>query len=323
MGPAHLCDGIAGYPQPPFDPSNQSSFVLDHPNTYTIKSLSTNAIYYAAYKAMGEMGREIQAPIAETQLYEKKAFALKNNINKNFWLADKGRYGYLILADGKIDSSQEGIGISYALMFGIPDSEQAKQLFKNITLMPQGIPCVYPHFPRYNDAQPGRHNNIVWPMICGFWGFAAARYHRESVFTFELENEAHLALDTNKGNGNFREIYHPITGNADGGWQSGHQWKSCDHQTWSATAFLRLVFYGLFGMNFEPDGITFAPYLPDGYGEARLTNLKYRNTILSIIIKGKGSIVKSFQINGEQTGRYIVQADMQGKQDVIIELAGE
>jgi len=313
MGPAHLCDGIAGYPQPPFDPANKSSFVLDHPNTNEMKSLSSNAIYVEAYKALSEMGKELKVSKNEINSFVKKETALKQNINTHFWNLEKNNYGYLILKEGTKDISQEGIGISYSLMFGIPSKKQAALIFKNTVLTPQGITCVYPHFPRYNDEQTGRHNNIVWPMISGFWGYAAKINKQYKIFNAELENQAHLALDTDKGNGNFREIYHQISGKPDGGWQSGHQWKSCDHQTWSATAFTRMVLYGLFGVEFRPDGIVFTPYLPKEYKEITLENINYRNAELSIKVKGAGDVIKSFTINGKKNKKVYLSAELTGK----------
>jgi hypothetical protein len=321
MGPAHLCDGIAGYPEPPYAPANKSSFVLDHPNTNEMKSLSTNAIYVAAYQSLALMGKELQAPAGEVKEFIKKEIALKNNINKHFWNKEKNRYGYLILKDGKKDLSQEGIGIAYSLMFGIPDKEQAKLLFKNIVLMPQGITCIYPNFPRFTDEKPGRHNNIVWPMISGFWGYAAKEYKEYKIFTSELENQAHFAMDADKGNGNFKEIYHAITGKPDGGWQCDHQWKSCDHQTWSATAYTRMVLYGMLGISFETNGISFAPYIPAGYGDVTLENIKYRNAEIKMKVKGAGDIIKSFSINGKKAKKAFLPAGVEGKQIIEIEMA--
>lgn len=157
-------------------------------------------------------------------------------------------------------------------------------------------------------------------MISGFWGYAAKITKHYNIFQAELENQAHLALDAEKGNGNFREIYHPISGKPDGGWQSDHQWKSCDHQTWSATAFTRLVLYGLIGINFEPDGIAFTPYLPKDYYEISLDNIKYRGANLTINVKGIGDIVKSFTINGKKNRKAFLSAKLKGNIFIEIEV---
>jgi len=323
MGPAHICDGIAGYPEPPYDPKINSSFVLDYPNTNEMKAFSTNVIYFAAFKALAQMGKELKVSEADIKMFEDKSAALKERINKNFWIDEAGRYGYLILKDGKKDNSQEGVGIAYALIFGVPDKKQTEQLFKNTFLMPQGITCVYPGFPRFTLQDPGRHNNILWPVINGFWGYAARLNKQYNIFCIELENQAKLAIYHDKGTGNFREIYHPIYGDPYGGWQSGHLWESCNHQTWSATAYLRMVMNGMFGMNFETNGIAFAPYLPAGYGTVTLEDIKYRSANITVKIKGAGDVIKSFSINGKKVKKPLLPANAKGKQLVEITLASK
>src|SRR5664279_3471887 len=46
MGPSVFNDGIAAYPEPIYEKTINSSFVLDHPNSHKIKCLSTNCVYY-------------------------------------------------------------------------------------------------------------------------------------------------------------------------------------------------------------------------------------------------------------------------------------
>jgi hypothetical protein len=78
----------------------------------------------------------------------------------------------------------------------------------------------------------------------------------------EVENLAELA----DSSGEFYETYNAQTGVPDGGWQTGSHWASEPDQTWSATAYLRMVYDDLFGMNFTTSGITFQPTLPAGWG---------------------------------------------------------
>ncbi len=320
MGPSHLCDGIAGYPEPPQDSRNGSSFVLDHPNTKPMKALSTNAIYYGAYRCLVEMAQELNQPAKEADEYRAKAARLREAINARFWLEKENRFGYLILHDGTLDRSQEGMGVAYALIFGLCDKDRARLFLANTRRMPQGITCVWPNFPRFTDNKPGRHNNMVWPMLSGFWGYAAAMHGDMKAFQFELENNAHLALDRDKGNGNFREIYHAISGAPDGGWQSGTHWGSCNHQTWSATAYLRLVLYDLVGLDFQPGGLLFKPHLPAGYGTVKLENLHYRSMVLGITAGGAGDQIKSFRLDGHASETALVPAALTGKHSVEIEM---
>ena len=75
------------------------------------------------------------------------------------------KLNYLIDHTGSVDSSQEALGYSFAVIFGITDPDQSSELISSATTSKYGIPSLYPDFPRYSPAKPGRHNNILWPMI--------------------------------------------------------------------------------------------------------------------------------------------------------------
>lgn len=319
-GPSVFNDGIAGYPEPIFDPKNSSSSVLDHKNSKTIKCLSTNSIYYGAYISIYEMGKLLKLSSNINNEYLAKADELKKNILKYFYNPEENKFNYLIDNQGKIDNSQEGLGNSFAIIFGIVNKEEAQKIIQKIHVSSFGIASIYPDFPRYSPEKPGRHNNIVWPMVNGFWAKACKQSESFDKFFFELKNLASLAMDTDKGNNNFREIYNPYTGKPDGGWQSDRTWESCNHQTWSATAFISMVLNGMFGMNFENDGIFFSPYLPDNFGQVEIKDLKYRNAQLNITISGSGSHIKSFNVNGKGNKMFFVPANSTGTMNIEIEL---
>jgi cellobiose phosphorylase len=151
-------------------------------------------------------------------------------------------------------------------------------------------------------------------MVEGYWGDAAARVGDTQGFARAMQGMAGLALGTG---GNFYEIYNGTTGKPDGGWQVGHEWVSQPDQTWSATAYLRMVYMDLFGMRFKPSGIAFAPVLPKGWGNATLRGVRYRGAVLTIELQGAGNRVKGFWLDGKKmrkawfagtlTGRHVVK----------------
>ena len=104
----------------------------------------------------------------------------------------------------------------------------------------------------------------------------------------------------------------------DGGWQVGWQWVSEPDQTWSATAYLRLIHLGLLGVRYEPDGLWFAPDLPDGWGPVRLSGLDYRNMALDITLAGAGRRVTALTVDGRPGN--LISADLTGRHEVRIEL---
>jgi len=326
MGPSVFNDGIAAYPEPIYEPNNYSSGVLDHKNSYHIKCLSTNCVYYGAYIALSRMSSLLNENRDITDGYLQKAEMLKKNILKNFYNSEKNTFNYLIDQNGKVDNSQEGLGISFAVILKIIDGEKANQLIENAVVSKYGITSITPDFPRYSKEMPGRHNNIIWPMVNGFFAKAALVAKNYKTFNHELFSLTHLVLDEDKGNYNFREIFNPYSGKPDGGYQAwgeerpNYHWESCKFQTWSATAYISMVINGLFGMNFNEKSLSFAPFLPEEIGSIELKDLYYRDSKLNISIKGKGNIIESFILDGKKQTDSSISSDIKDEHNIAIVL---
>ena len=321
QGPAFFTDGIAGYPEPEYDPHNKSSFVLDHPYTAQLMVLSTNCVYYNAYRSASRMATELGRPAAEARQYDQSAAALRTAINTRLWIPSKATYGYFVHGAGplagRLDLSQEGIGISFAILFGVASPEQAKSILHVVHRSPRGITASWPHFSQFDDAHPGRHNNIVWPLVNGMFACAAAQAGRIDLYRDEVGDAALLSA----GSGHrFFEIYNPLTGVPDGGWQTGGPWPSQPDQTWSATAYLRMIYSELFGMKFAPNSLTFAPSLPAEWGSVKLTGVHYRSAMLAITLQGRGSQITRFLYDGKPLTRPAVPSQATGSHDIVITL---
>jgi glycogen debranching enzyme len=285
-------------------------------------ALSTNCLYNQAYILAGRMAAELG--VTADPSWANKAHALKTAINRHFWVPELGRYRYLVDPFGNCDYS-EGLGQSFAILFGIADSQQAQAIFANQTIVPAGIPCVWPSFPRYTSADGmsyGRHSGTVWPHIQAFWGQAAAQYGKRDLFAHELMRLTEYA----NRDVFFTEIYHPTTGMPYGGVQElgndlSHEWSSCARQTWSATGYLRLILQGLLGTRFDTEGVTFEPMLPGGVEFVCLQGLPYRKMHMTITVEGKGDHVHTCHINGRAQARAFLNATAEGEQTVHILLA--
>lgn len=319
-GPSVFNDGISGYPTPIYDSSNNSSFVLDHKNAKTIKCLSTNCLYYGAYNSLVKMSQILNRNRETTREFQEKAKNLKANILKYLYSEDKNKLSYLIDNEGNINDSQEGLGISFAVLFGIINKDKAYQLIGNANTSKFGITSIYPDFPRFSHEKPGRHNNIIWPMVNGFYAQAAIFAGEQTSFIHELNGLTQLALDSDKGDYNFREIYNPYTGVPDGGWQCDYHWNSCKHQTWSATAYISMVLYGLAGIHVNDNSMSFTPFLPDDIHYLEVRDIKYCQSELKIIIKGNGKKIKSFSLNGKKQLMNKIDSKIKGPNVISIEL---
>jgi glycogen debranching enzyme len=322
-------DGVAAYPDK-YAEAGGSSGILDWPKHnrdkvskpgygIPMKALSTNCLYYSAYVTAENMATELKAPVDPQ--WRAKAERLMKAINTRLWDESKSCYRFLIGPFGNCDH-QEGLGSSYALLFGIADATQAESVFAKQHVTPAGLPCGWPNLPRYERPDGmsfGRHMGTVWPQIQGFWAEAAARAGKSDVFGHEFFNlAAHAARDKQ-----FAEIYHPITGKPYGGLQeSGERgivlWQATSRQTWAATAYLRMVLLGLVGMRFDTDGVRFQPCVPKGISSVDLRNLNYRKVNLEVTIRGTGTKVKQCLINGKEAGDHRLPARAEGPQKVAI-----
>lgn len=317
QGPSFFNDGIAGYPAPPASPTDAqgSTFVLDYRGTDKLMTLSTNCLYVAAYENAAKMADALGEPGAAT--YRANAVALKRSINRRLWMPSEGRYGYLLHGDGalrgKLDSTEEGCGLAFAILFDVASPKQAKSILSRTHIDPKGITDTYPHYPRYSDAHPGRHNVVVWPMIQGLWARAATKLHDTNAFTTQMNDLAHLA-ESSKGN--FYEIYDSKTGAVEGGWQSGIHFNSVPNQTWSATAYLSMVLNGIFGMRFDPKGLRFEPLVPNGWSGAKLSGIAYRGATLDLTVKGTGTRLASVKLDGITLNGGHVASNLQGRHTI-------
>lgn len=291
-GPAVYGDGVGAYPDRYAKVRNGSSSILawaaEHAESYTgkgcsitMKVLSTNCVYYAAYRIAANMAQLLGE---DAEQFAQKAEALKAAINRNFWNEKTGRYDYLFDEVERCDYA-EALGLAYAILSGIADRERTESIVKNTYVTEHGIACLWPCFARYRIGDHyGRHSGTVWPHAQGFWSLAMLRAGNTRGFEKELFALAHKAIRDM----HFAEIYHPVTGEIYGGLQEQiHQgiseWKSYERQTWSATAFCSMLYYGVFGLEFSVDTVSVKPHLPEAVNYAELKNLKVGDGIVTII----------------------------------------
>jgi len=337
-GPAVYGDGVGAYP-PIYTKtgvysggewvSTITKWVAENPGLRTpqgfglpMHALSTNCLYRAAYLTLAEMARELK--VAPDASWLASADRLRSAIHREFWMEEPETYRYLVDPNGNCDR-QEGMGLAFALLFDVANSEQRAAIYRNTYISSAGIPCLYPSFERYVNAERtsyGRHSGTVWPHIEAFWGHAAARDGQMEIFANELEQlTAHAWRDKQ-----FVEVYHPDTGLAYGGIQESNSdpfwqpWPVCNRQSWSASGYVRLILMGMFGACFYPEGIRFRPTMPVPSGWAELKGLRYRDATLDIRITGHGTLVSEFRVNGAARSHPFLAASARGLQKIEIRM---
>jgi cellobiose phosphorylase len=79
-----------------------------------------------------------------------------------------------------------------------------------------------------------------------------------------------------------------------------------------------MILFGILGMEFTSDGIIFNPYIPWNMDEVVMKNIAYREMIINIEIKGKGSNINKFFINGQLYSENKLSAEMSGEKNIKI-----
>jgi hypothetical protein len=250
-------------------------------------ALSTCLLYYRGYIVAASAGEALGEDVHGLR---QKAAQLKKAINQWFWLPEKGYYAYYLDENGVANTRMEGLGEAFAILTGVAGPDRAKQILAATPTTAWGFPCLWPQFDEWKnygkDFAHYYHNGMIWPFVEGYWAWAASASKDAPVFGRELDALVKLS----EKNDTFMEFYRPEDG-APGG---------SPRQLWSASGFLSMIYHGLFGMSFEPDGIRFAPVVPEKFGELALSGVKYRDAVLGISVKGRGTSIREFRIDGKK-----------------------
>ena len=276
---------------------------------YESQCLGTNAVHFQANTVLAEMSAALGSQ-DDAKKYNDVAAQIKNGVNKYLWQNDKGYFGqYLYGRNFKILSPRsEALGEALSVLFNVADTDRQQKIISNTPVTPFGISCIYPQIP----GIPPYHNDAVWPFVESYWALASAKAGNEESVVRAISSvyrPAALFL-TNKENF--------VASNGD---YAGTQINS-SNMLWSLSGSISLVYKVLFGMQFNPDNLSFAPFVPKVFNGTRtLNNFKYRNCILNIEMDGFGNSIKSFSIDGKESPEHQVSSTLQGNHQIKIVLA--
>jgi hypothetical protein len=270
--------------------------------------LGTNAVHFQANIILSKMATALnQKQVAER--HKLIAEKIKAGINKYLWLPEKGYYAqFLYGRNFKIVSPRsEALGEALCVLFGIADEARAKQIVACTPVTSFGIPCIYPEIPNI----PPYHNNAVWPFVQSYWLWAATSVNNErsviesisSIYrpaAMFLTNKENFVAETGDFNGT--QINSSI-------------------MLWSLSGNISIIHKVLFGIRFEESKLIFNPFVPTAMqGKRTLTNFKYRNAELDIILNGYGSKIVSFELDDKKTSSFEIPETISGKHTIRIEL---
>lgn len=275
------------------------------------EAMGTNVMYAAALDAAGQMA-SILGKKKEADKYFARSKALAANIDKVFWMPDKGYYGmYTYGRDNKIlNPRAETLGEALAILYDIAPADHQKSISENNPHTPFG-PAIF--YPQISDM-PNYHNNALWPWVGAYWTLAQAKAGNEKGVLEGIGSVYRPAalFCTNKENFNLDngDIFTEL---------------NSSNMLWCLAGNIALTTRVLFGIHYEKDGLLISPFVPEALAATRtLTDFPYRGAKLDITVEGFGSKVSELTINGKkqnlEKGLLIPAKMLKGNVNIVVKL---
>lgn len=277
---------------------------------YASENLGTCAVHCRACEVLAEIAaRRGEAELAAR--YARHAGLLREGINARLWIEERGYYGQFLYGRDTLLLSprSETLGEALCILWDIAPAERAARVVEQVPSLDFGTPCFFPSIP---DVPP-YHNDAVWPFVQAYWTLAAARTGNEPNVLHGIGAiwRAGLLFLTNQENF--------VSWSGD---RYGTQINSAN-MLWSLSGNLALTYRLLFGLDFEADGLRFAPFVPEALDTPRrLENFRYREALLDISLSGWGNRIASFRVDGVEQEPFLADT-LRGRHAVEIRLASE
>lgn len=275
------------------------------------EAMGTNVMYAAALDAAGQMA-SILGKKKEADKYFARSKALAANIDKVFWMPDKGYYGmYTYGRDNKIlNPRAETLGEALAILYDIAPADHQKSISENNPHTPFG-PAIF--YPQISDM-PNYHNNALWPWVGAYWTLAQAKAGNEKGVLEGIGSVYRPAalFCTNKENFNLDngDIFTEL---------------NSSNMLWCLAGNIALTTRVLFGIHYENDGLLISPFVPEALAATRtLTDFPYRGAKLDITVEGFGNKVSELTVNGKkqnlEKGLLIPAKMLKGNVSIVVKL---
>ncbi|MDE5745076.1 MAG: hypothetical protein K2H84_05370 [Paramuribaculum sp.] len=252
---------------------------------YETMTLMSNVITTGAYRALARIHTHRQ----QSELWQTRANTLAHKINTRMWQPDAGMYnrflytGAFPLPAPMTDNASQPL----AILCDVAIPEMADKILASTPWYSYGMPLFYPS----PAGSPLMNASLAYPRVQGLWALAAAKRGNETVLRAALS----ALLTQSFGDG-------------------------CDTvaQTQVSMCVLRIFA----GIRLAADGMEFAPTVPEFLKAGfMLKGIRYRNTELTLRIKGSGNRITRFAIDGKVQQMHRIDASLSGKHTVTITLA--
>ncbi|HTL73355.1 MAG TPA: autotransporter-associated beta strand repeat-containing protein, partial [bacterium] len=289
---------------------NVSGYVTagDFNNRLTqLKSLYGNLLVTMAWRDLGQIAATLGLA-SEAVLCGQKSTASKVAINAKLYRPEFGTYCYYMnVVSNTVCNYREDISAGLLYLSGVASEENCLTYHSGFVATPYGQRNVDPIMPA---GQTSYHGGNVWDDEAGFHGWAMALLGQPEELKPFIFWHARAGLPLKKWQ---EGTINPTTGQ----FHSNYTWVS-----WGAMGYTCYWTRGVFGIAYNPDGIQFAPCVPNSFGNnfyAVLNNFRYRSCNLRIILKGCGTVAQNILVDGVPAnhvsatlaGNHVVQINME------------
>jgi hypothetical protein len=237
-------------------------------------ALSTEVYAMEAYAALSRMASLPEIADQRAQKWATRASAMRLNIIEQYWNTDHGYF-----TSGPVGSESYAKGLwetsgAEAALWGFLGAEAEPMVASTLARMLDVAMSEYGVvlFP-YKDEQ-NHFCNSVW--YCWQAGIArAAARTGDAGLVHRLIAQQVRTVIRNK---TFYEVTDASTGDS---WR----WPG---QLWHAAGFVSLVLFGLLGIGYDLDGMTFTAAVSPELDGARIDGLRYGHARLDVEIRGHG-----------------------------------
>jgi hypothetical protein len=255
-------------------PQSTSNDLFEEPESGGF-ALSTEVYSMQTYEALSKMGSLRGIEDARAGMWAARAAAMRRAITSQYWNPE---YGYFTSGPVGTESYDRGLwetsGIEASLWGFLGDQSEAMtasvlSAMRSVAMSEYGV-VLFPH----RDADDHFAHSVWYCWQAGI-ARAAARVG-DAGLVHQLIGQQVRTVVRNK-------TFYEVTDS-----RNGDSWR-WPGQLWHAAGFVSLVLFGVLGVRYGVDGLTFNPTVVPEFDGARLTGLRYRAAVLDIEIRGHGS----------------------------------
>lgn len=259
-----------------------------------IETLINNVLAVRAMEVAGEMAEEL----GETPPYEQEAARLREKVNQAMWDENRGRYSAYLMGRFKAMRAPltDNMAQALAVVWDLADDDRSTTLVENTPVGHRGILPIYPA----SGIEPYLEQPS-WTLTQAYWNLACATVRNEHALRRGL-----AALY--RAGALYQQQHLTIRGRHVNSLQA-------------AVGNVAMVLRVFAGIRLTPDGIEFAPTVPDCFtGNKTLLNFAYRDATLDITLVGTGNDISMMTLDGQEVEGNFIPADIQGHHNLLIKL---